>query len=190
MIISKNNHEVIILDAVDILIEEHKNIKKVLSVIKKDCEQLAHGKDVDTNFYRKVIDFVRNYADKYHHQKEEKKLFNIMSGIDENIKNGPIMGMLLEHDTGRAYISNLEKAVEEYSDGAKHMKAYIIANALSYAVMLEKHIEKEDTTIYMLARRRIDKSVQESLTEEFEDIEKDSLNTEIRTKYIEFAESV
>lgn len=178
------------MDAIDILINEHVYIKKVLAAIKKDCEELAEGKDVDTEFYRNAIDFVRSYADKYHHQKEEKKLFNIMAEADENIKRGPVMGMLMEHDLGRSYIGRLETAVEDYEKGDRKKKAYIIANALSYAVMLESHIEKEDTTIYMLARRMIDKDTQEGLYSEFQNIEGDETNTKIREKYIDFANSV
>lgn len=178
------------MDAIDILINEHKNIKKVLSAIRKDCEELVEGKPVDIEFYRNVIDFVRNYSDKYHHQKEEKKLFNVMSEINENIKNGPVMGMLMEHDLGRMYIKNLDEAISDYEKGDKSKKAYIIANALSYAEHLGKHIDKEDTAIYMMARRQLDPKVIEQMTKEFEDIESDINNTNIRNKYIEFADKI
>lgn len=175
------------MDAIDILINEHKNIKKVLSAIRTDCVELVEGKSVNVEFYRNVIDFVRNYADKYHHQKEEKKLFNIMSEINEIIKNGPVMGMLMEHDLGRMYIKNLDEALSEYENGNKNKKAYIVANVLSYAEHLRNHIDKEDTAIYMMARRQIDPKVQEQLTKEFEEIESNHDNTIIRNKYVEFA---
>lgn len=183
-------YEVIIVDAVDILINEHVYIKKVLSAIKKDCQELAEGKAADPEFYRNVIDFVRGYADRYHHQKEEKELFNIMAESDENIKRGPIMGMLLEHDLGRGYIGNLETAIDDYEKGDKSKKAYIIANALSYAAMLEKHIEKEDTTIYQFARRMIDGGTQEALQRRFDEIENDEANVALREKFTMFAQSL
>jgi hemerythrin-like domain-containing protein len=175
------------MDAIDILINEHANIKKVLSAIRRDCEELVEGKPVNIEFYRSVIDFVRNYADKYHHKKEEKKLFNIMSEINENIKNGPIMGMLMEHDLGRMYIKNLDEAITSYEKGDKKKKAYIVANALSYEEHLSKHIDKEDKAIYMMARRQLDINVQELLKKEFDDIERDVDNSNLRKKYIEFA---
>lgn len=189
-VIQQNNNEVIVMDAIDILINEHVYIRKVLSAIRKDCEEIVEGKEVDVKFYRQVIDFVRNFADKYHHQKEEKKLFNIMSDKDVNLKTGPIMGMLIEHDMGRMYISNLEQALDEYDRGDKKKKAYIVANALGYEMLLDKHIEKEDSTIYMIARRRLDQGVQENLTKEFEEIENDKVNVELREKYIKFAENL
>jgi hemerythrin-like domain-containing protein len=178
------------MDAIDILVKEHVYIKKVLAAIRKDCEGLAEGKDVNVEFYRKAIEFVRNFADKYHHQKEEKKLFNIMGEGNESLKNGPIMGMLMEHDLGRMYIKNLDEILTEYENGAKNKKAYIIANALAYEMLLDKHIDKEDTAIYMMARRQLSQDIQNSLKDEFESIEGDLENTKIREKYIAFAESL
>lgn len=178
------------MDAIDILVNEHANIKKVIRAIKKDCEGLADGNDADPEFYREVIDFARSYTDKYHHRKEEKRLFSLMGDMDPNIKRGPVMGMLLEHDLGRSYLGELELAVEDYEKGDKSKKAYIIASALSYAVMLEKHIEKEDTTIYMLARRMLDAEAQQKLTEEFQEIERDDVSTKVREKYTEFVNRI
>ncbi|KRQ86404.1 Hemerythrin HHE cation binding domain protein [Caloramator mitchellensis] len=178
------------MDAVDILINEHVYIKKVLAAIRRDCEELVEGKSVDVEFYRKVIDFVRNFADKYHHQKEENKLFNIMAEKNETLKSGAIAGMLLEHDLGRMYIRNLEEALNNYEKGDKKQKAYIVANAISYTMLLEGHIDKEDNAIYMTARRVLDENIQERLKEEFEKIEGDQENTKIRNKYIDFANSL
>lgn len=178
------------MDSIEILVNEHAYIKKVLAAIKKDCEEMAYGKEIDTAFYRNVIEFVRNFADKYHHQKEEKKLFSIMADMDENLRNGPIMGMILEHDLGRSYIKNLAEALDKYESGDKNKKAYVLANALSYAVMLEKHIEKEDTAIYVMARRMLSKEVKENMDKEFNEIEDDKSNISLRKKYIDFAESI
>lgn len=175
------------MDAMDILINEHVYIKKVLVGVKKDCEELAEGKEVNIGLYREIIDFVRNYADKYHHQKEEKDLFNLLSETDEKLKNGPIRGMLLEHDMGRFYIRNLEENLEQYENGHKNRKAYIIANALSYATMLDEHINKEDNVLYAMAKRVLDKKTQEKLLEEFIKLEEYESNREIREKYIKFA---
>lgn len=113
-----------------------------------------------------------------------------MVQMDENLKRGPIMGMLLEHDLGRNYISKLETAVEEYERGDKSKKAYIIANALSYADMLEKHIEKEDNAIYMTARRMMDNETNNNLTSEFNEIEDSNTNIMIREKYISLSKSL
>lgn len=177
------------MDAMDILIKEHEYIKKVLVGVKRDCEELANGKEVDIALYRAVIDFVRNYADKYHHEKEEKDLFTLLSEADEKLKNGPVRGMLLEHDMGRFYIKKLEENLEQYENGNKTRKAYIIANALSYATMLEEHINKEDNVLYAMAKRLLSKEVQDKLLRDYIKLEEFEHNRELREKYLSFANS-
>jgi hemerythrin-like domain-containing protein len=175
------------MDAMDILIKEHSYIKKVLNAVKKDCEQLAEGKEIDAKFYWSTLDFVRNYADTYHHLKEEKDLFRLLGEADVKLKDGPVRGMLLEHDMGRFYMKMLQENLELYENGNKTRKAYIIANALSYAVMLEEHINKEDNVLYAMAKRVLSKEVQEKLLEQFIELEDNEENRKIRQKYIEFA---
>ena len=175
------------MDAMDILIKEHNYIKKVLDAVKKDCEELAEGKEVDVKLYWSVLEFVRNYADAYHHQKEEKDLFRLLGEADEKLKDGPVRGMLLEHDIGRFYMKMLQENLELYENGNKQKKAYIISNALSYAVMLEEHINKEDNVLYAMAKRVLSKEVQENLLDQFIKLEDNEENRKIRQKYIEFA---
>jgi hemerythrin-like domain-containing protein len=178
------------MDAMDILINEHVYIKKVIAAVKKDCEQLAEGGSVNVELYRNVIDFVRNFADKYHHMKEESNLFNLISEQNESLKTGVITGMLLEHDMGRMYIKRLEEDLLQYEKGDVSRKAYIIASALSYSIMLEEHIDKEDTVVYTMARRILGQETQESLLEHFNNIEESKDNKAIREKYIAFANNL
>jgi hemerythrin-like domain-containing protein len=178
------------MDAMDILINEHVYIKKVIGAVKKDCEELAEGKPVNIDLYKNVIDFVRNYADRYHHMKEEKNLFNLISEQNESLKTGVITGMLLEHDLGRMYIKRLEEDLIQYEKGDISRKAYIIASALSYSIMLEEHIDKEDTVVYNMARRVLEDKVQGSLLKLFNNIEESKENKAIREKYINFANSL
>jgi hemerythrin-like domain-containing protein len=178
------------MDAIDILVNEHVYIKKVIAAVKKDCEELASGKEVNPVLYRNVIDFVRNYADKYHHMKEEHNLFNLISEQNESLKTGPITGMLLEHDLGRMYIKRLEEDLDKYEKGDRTRKAYIIANALSYCTMLEEHIDKEDTVIYTMARRVLNADIQNKLFENFNNMEESSENMAVKEKYTSFANSL
>ena len=179
------------MKSIDILVGEHKNIKLVLREIRRQCISIVRGGDVEFQAFYNIIDFVRNYADKYHHKKEEDRLFNVMAEqLGFGAESGPIAGMLLEHDIGRAHIMDLEKALKECEKGSTDAKVDIIASAIGYEKMLSKHIEKEDNAIYKHAERRLSKETLEKLDMEFEAVEEDSQNTAIRNKYIEFAKSL
>jgi hemerythrin-like domain-containing protein len=177
---------------IDILINEHNSIKIVLKAIRKISIGLMNGKEVDDSLYRKIIDFVRNYADKYHHQKEENRLFNRMTEGGQNPKSaeGPVQGMLLEHDMGRKYISNLEKALDDYKNGNKDAKVSIISYGIVYADLLEDHIFKEDNVIYKFALRVLNKDEIEKMEKEFIAIENNDESVKIRNKYIAFVEEL
>lgn len=179
------------MKSIDILVDEHRYIKLVLKEIRRQCVNIVRGGEVEFQAFYNVIDFVRNYADKYHHKKEEDRLFNVMAEqLGLGVETGPIAGMLVEHNIGRAHIMDLEKALKECEKGNIDAKVDIIANAIGYERMLTKHIDKEDNAIYRHAERRLSKDTLEKLDAEFEAVENDRENTAIRNKYIEFAKSL
>jgi hemerythrin-like domain-containing protein len=179
------------MKSIDILVEEHRYIKLVLGAIRKQCIAVVHGGKVDFQLFYGIIDFVRNFADKYHHKKEEDRLFNIMAEqLGLGVASGPIAGMLVEHDIGRSHIMDLEKALKECELGNMDAKVDIIANAIGYEQLLLKHIDKEDNAIYRHAEKRLSKETLEKLDVEFEEIEADRENTAVRNKYMEFAKGL
>ncbi len=182
---------VIYLKSADILRDEHVYIKKVLSSIRKQCISIVNGGKVDFEIFTQMIDFVRSFADKYHHQKEENHLFNVMADkLAKDIGTGPIEGMLTEHDFGRAYMYELEQALKKHQAGDMDAKVDIVGNAMGYVQMLSKHIEKEDTAIFSLAERRLDQTTQNKLDKDFNIIEAQEENKKLRNKYIKFADSL
>ena len=56
-----------------ILSDEHKNILKVIDSVLKKCDEIERGRKLTKIFFIKAIDFIKNYADKFHHAK--KKIF-------------------------------------------------------------------------------------------------------------------
>jgi hemerythrin-like domain-containing protein len=179
------------MKSIDILVEEHKYIKMVLAEIRRQCTAIAKGGKVEFQEFYSIIDFVRNFTDKYHHKKEEDRLFNVMAEqLGLGVEAGPIAGMLVEHNIGRAHIMDLEKALKECEKGNTDAKVDIIASAIGYEKMLAKHIDKEDNAIYRHAERSLSEETLEKLDEEFEAVEKDSENTAIRNKYTEFAKGL
>ncbi|MEG0773297.1 hemerythrin domain-containing protein [Clostridium sp.] len=174
------------MKAIDLMVEEHRNIKRVLKVIRKYCVNILNGEEIDYKDFYKIIDFVRIYADKHHHGKEEVFLFNKM--IDE-IK-GPAEklvkhGMLVEHDLGRLFIQNLEVALKSYEAGNMDSRVDIIANSVGYADLLERHIAKEDDVVYKFAENKLSKGTLDKLDEECSDFELKAEGEKLQNKYLE-----
>jgi hemerythrin-like domain-containing protein len=79
--------------------------------------------------------------------------------------------MLVEHDSGRLFIQELNEALNRVKDGDEMSKLDVIANAVSYTHLLKRHIEKEDSVVYTFAERQLSTDVIDKLnhkTSEFE----------------------
>lgn len=140
--------------------EEHKHILKVVSSLEKECAKLKNGSDINKEFFAKAIDFVRNYADKFHHAKEEDILFVELNKEGVLTHCNPTHQMLHEHDLGREFIKNLETGVTQND------KEKVIENAQGYAQLLKEHIMKEDDILYPMADQSLDEEAQKRLAEQ------------------------
>ncbi|SJZ55577.1 hemerythrin domain-containing protein [Garciella nitratireducens] len=179
------------MKSIDILVEEHSNIQKMLEVIRRACFQIVEGGEINHQDFLNIVDFIRNYADKYHHKKEEDMLFVDMGNdLGEPIKNGPIQGMLVEHDMGRRFVRLLEEAVKEHQQGKEEAKLDIIANAIGYQTLLADHIEKENTVLYQMAIRNLKDQTKDNLDRKFQDYEQKKEHQESREKYITFVKRI
>ena len=137
------------MDAVRIMKDEHTYIKRMLKVLRKACLDILEGKEADHELFMDAVDFIRNYADKYHHSKEEDVLFQKMKEeIDDKDTLSAVQGMFIEHDFGRLFIYNLVKALGEVQRGNMEARLDIIGNAIPYTDLLTRHIDKEDNALF------------------------------------------
>lgn len=161
------------MDAIELMMDEHKNIKRGLAVIRKMCISVLNGNEVPHEDFKQIIDFVRNYADKHHHNKEEAILFKKMTEeLGEKLVGAPIGGMLTEHDFGRLFIKSLDEALDRVKKGDADSRVDVIANAIGYADLLNRHIDKEDKVIYTFARRSLKEEAIQELNARCEEVEK------------------
>ncbi len=135
-----------------VLSEEHQNILKVIDAVLEECEQLENGKEINSQFFQDVIYFIKNYADGFHHVKEEDILFKAMLEETGNMHCNPIPVMLHEHDEGRQYVKGMEDAL------SKNSVEQLLENARGYGYLLQDHIYKEDNVLYPMAEEALNDS--------------------------------
>lgn len=179
------------MNAIELMMEEHKYIKRMLQVIRRICLKVLNNEDVDYDNFHRIIEFVRNYADQHHHNKEEEILFKKMSDeLGDEIANGPIFGMLAEHDLGRLYMRNLEEAVERVKDGDMDSRVDVIANAISYTDLLHRHIDKEDNAIYKFGEQNLNEETLKEVEELCKEVEKIAEEKNIQKKYTDLVDEL
>ncbi|MBC2581988.1 hemerythrin domain-containing protein [Clostridium sp. DJ247] len=179
------------MNGINLMMEEHKYIKRMLMVVRKASYKVLQGANINYEDFSKMIDFVRNYADNHHHGKEEKILFNRMvseiGGVAEKLVN---FGMLVEHDLGRLHIKELEEALMRVKAGDDESKVDVIANAVSYTHLLLRHIDKEDNTVYTFANRQLAKETLDTIDLECENFERSMREKNIQEKYLKLLEEL
>ncbi|HLS53178.1 MAG TPA: hemerythrin domain-containing protein [Tissierellaceae bacterium] len=179
------------MEAIRIMVEEHENIRRMLKVIRRVSYEIMTLGDFDIEDVGKIIDFVRNYADGHHHAKEEDILFDTMDkSLEKLSKSGAIKGMYIEHDLGRLYMGSLEKAIDSFKAGDDEARLDIIANAISYSDLLDRHIQKENTALYKFAENMLDESSKEYIEAKCQDVEKRAEEKGIQDKYLNLLEEL
>jgi hemerythrin-like domain-containing protein len=145
------------------LANEHKLILRMIALLERNAPRTVRGDYRNWQFYLDGVDFIRNYADRFHHAKEECVLFKALVANGMPRENSPVAAMLMEHDRGRAYVGAMETAAGQALGGSPGQGAVIAENALAYAELLRGHIAKENDILYPLAERVIPDSMRDEI---------------------------
>lgn len=151
------------------LMWEHRLIEKMLASMMRHMDQIEKSKKVNPLIIDTVVDFVRTYADRTHHGKEEEILFRDLAKKNLTPELKKIMQELLdEHVWGRKTTGMLVAAKEKYlQQGDKEKLAGIIDLARQLGDFYPKHIEKEDKHFFYPCQEYFNKGEQEKMLAEF-----------------------
>lgn len=162
--------------------DEHEGIKVMLTVLERLADDLQNGQVVETAHLADILDFLRTFADKCHHGKEEDLLFPALQAIGVPNDHGPIGVMLDDHTRGRAYIRGMGEALAGLQAGEDAAQAFAV-NAYGYIQLLRAHIEKENNVLFMIAERMLPPTEQARLTADFDQIEAERLGPGVHERY-------
>lgn len=151
------------------LIHEHKAIQVALNILEKMYEKLEKKGEADYIEINNLLEFLKEFADKCHHGKEEGFLFPALEKTGVRNQGGPIGVMLSEHTLGRNLIKQMQdNLLKEQVDSQGFIEA-----AKSYVSLLRAHIEKENTVLFPLINVRMSASEQNELLKNFENHEEE-----------------
>jgi hemerythrin-like domain-containing protein len=168
---------------------DHVQILRLIEVM----DRMVESKTNNSDHLKMVAQLIANFADEFHHAKEEKLLFPLMvkKGFSEN--QGPIAVMLSEHEMGRSYRKELSKNIELLEQGKITVLPKIYVNMKSYTTLLRNHISKEDNILFKMADQTFNTDEQNELLTRFSDAEQNidpEFNTESSKAKIDFLISI
>ena len=91
---------------VEMLEAEHRVIQKVVAAMAVLAERLDGGEDLDVPLLENVVEFLRTFADRCHHGKEETFLFPALIRRGVPSHGCPIGGLTMEHQKGRGMVGD------------------------------------------------------------------------------------
>lgn len=174
----------------EILRAEHRVIEQVLDCLERMAQDCAFQGRLDGDSARKALEFLREFADRCHHGKEEDHLFPAMEARGFPRAGGPTGVMLSEHEQGRALIRGMAGSLEDASAGKSDAVRRFVEHAQGYVELLRQHIEKEDHCLFTMADQAFSEGDQESLLQAFQRVELEHLGAGTHERYLAVADEL
>lgn len=129
---------------------EHRLIRRMAHLINEEIESILRREKVDALFIDAAVEFLKYYADKCHHGKEEDILFAELSLKRMIPEHRQIMEEIIkEHAQARNATSRLVRAKERYIGGETDALVSILNELKWLANFYPAHFEKEDKEFFM-----------------------------------------
>lgn len=147
---------------------EHRLIERMISVIKDMLARVEKAQAIDPLFVDKVVDFIRIYADRTHHGKEEDILFRDLNYKELSDADRRVMNELIEeHVFGRKITKALVEANIRYRNDDTSALAGVLGCLRTLVDFYPKHIEKEDKIFFPASRTYFSEAEDQAMLAEF-----------------------
>jgi hemerythrin-like domain-containing protein len=171
------------MSATTVLRFEHEKILAVIDCIRAACSAETGSGNFDVDTFRQGVDFIRNYADAWHHAKEEVHLFPALETAGMPREGGPIGVMLHEHEIGRAHVRTMAENLDAAAGGDGQARATVVEHALAYSDLLVGHIQKEDGILFEMADRVLPPDEHQRLEKVYESAIPEGATAETGARY-------
>ncbi len=164
------------------LMIEHRRIERMISLIANEVKRIGETKVVNQSFIDTAVDFIRTYADRTHHGKEEEILFRDLSKKKLSVADDTVMNELIqEHKEGRATTVALVTAAEAYQKGNTEALSSITRNLEKFVDFYPRHIRKEDTLFFPSAMTYLSETEQQSMLAEFREFDRKMIHAKYQS---------
>ncbi len=155
------------------LMIEHRTIEKMIALLAVEADRAAESGTVDPVLLDSAVDFIRSYADRTHHGKEEDILFRDLAKKDLSAQDqGMMQDLINEHIYARHVVRDLVEAKERYLAGNASAIEAVVEQLRALVGLYPVHIEKEDMLFFPAAMRYLSRSEQDAMIEEMHEFDR------------------
>jgi hemerythrin-like domain-containing protein len=154
------------------LMIEHRLIERMITIIQNRLTLAKKTQKIDPLFIDQAVDFIRTYADRTHHGKEEDILFRDLKNKDLSDVDRRVMNELIEeHVFARSTTKALVEANTRYRNGDISVLGDIITYLQTLVNFYPIHIEKEDKVFFPASRAYFSEAEDQEMLREFLDFD-------------------
>lgn len=156
-----------------LLMEEHRLIERMLALMEAEARRIAADGAADLRFVETGVDFIRMYADKTHHGKEEDILFRDMARKELSSRHRELLQELLDdHNFGRRTVGELAEAGKALAGGEGGALETIREKLETLTAFYHDHIQKEDDIFFPASLEYLSEQEDVEMIREFRDADR------------------
>jgi hemerythrin-like domain-containing protein len=164
------------------LMIEHRLIERMLAKIQDKLAQAEQTRTIDPLFVDRAVDFIRTYADRTHHGKEEDILFRELNNKGLSDVDRKVMDELIEeHIFGRSTTKALVEANTLYRNGDPSALEDIASCLRTLVEFYPRHIEKEDNIFFPASRAYFSEAEDQAMLAEFLDFDRKMIHEKYKS---------
>ncbi|MFA4916994.1 MAG: hemerythrin domain-containing protein [Syntrophales bacterium] len=164
------------------LMIEHRLIERMIAIIGDKLVHVVNTREIDPLFVDKAVDFMRFYADRTHHGKEEDILFRKLNEKNLSDTDQRIMNELIrEHVFGRNTTKALVVANTRYRSGDTSALGDITSCLRILMDFYPKHIEKEDKVFFPASRAYFSEAEDQRMLAEFWEFDRNMIHEKYKS---------
>jgi hemerythrin-like domain-containing protein len=134
---------------IQILLEEHRNIDKLLLVLEQELEVFDRSEEPDYEILQAVIQYFQDYPESCHHPKEDM-VFEKLKVRDSAAANS-IGDVEAEHQVETKRLRRLVEAVEEILAGREFLRQTFHDVVHDFIEHQRQHMDKEERLLFPAA---------------------------------------
>jgi len=160
------------------LMMEHRLIERMIGVIEKELNRLENEELLVPTLIDTFIDFIRTYADRCHHGKEEDIFFRELKQKSLSSEHEKILYELIEeHTFGRKLTKQMAYANMNYVKGDGKSFETIVGCMKTLVDFYPQHIEKEDKHFFIPVMQYFSSEEKDSMLKEGFEFDKNLIHT-------------
>ena len=140
---------------IDVLLEEHRNIEKLLLVLEQELEVFDHSEPPDYEILQAIIGYFKDYPEGYHHPKEDI-VFEKLKLRDSSAARfvGDVEG---EHHLETERLRRFAQAVDDILAGREYPRERFHNVVREFIAHQRQHMQKEERMLFPAAVKALQK---------------------------------